>query len=54
LSIQPRGARQKHTNKASRSTYLLFRVSTHAIDVDKASIIPQNGCVPGGTKKVDM
>jgi len=29
-------------------------VSTHAIDVDQASIMPQNCCVPDCTKKIDV
>jgi len=51
-NIYLRRTRQKHTREALRSTYSL--VSTHTIDVDKASIMPQNCCVPDCTKKVDV
>jgi len=34
--------------------YFSVSVSTHAIDVYKASIMPQNCCVPDCTKKVDV
>jgi len=50
-SIRPRGTKQKHANGASRSKYLLFS-ATHAIDLDKASIVLQNCYVPDCTKKV--
>jgi len=44
----------KSTKTRHRGPHIYSSASTHAIDVDKASIMPHNCCVSDCTNKVDL